>query len=68
MTWLMVLKGDRFKEKRPRHHSSVNPNKTFLCIHVVVNFFLLGNFSFSFVSTSLAYITILKNKRKTKIT
>ena len=42
MTWLMVLKGDRFKEKRPRHHSSVNPNKTFLCIHVVVNFFILG--------------------------
>ena len=31
-------------------------------------FFTSVNFSFSFVSTSLAYITILKNKRKTKIT
>ena len=28
----------------------------------------MGNFYFSFVSTSLAYISILKNKRKTKIT
>ena len=34
----------------------------------VVNFFTSGNFSFSFVSTSLAYITIPKNKRKTKST
>ena len=55
MTWLMVLKGDRFVEKNVQDiKSSVNPNKTFLCIHVVVNFFILGNFSFSFVSTSLA--------------
>ena len=35
---------------------------------VVVNFFYLGNFYFCFVSTSLAHITIPKNKRKTKIT
>ena len=31
-------------------------------------FFILGNFYFPFVSTSLAYITIPQNKRKTKIT
>ena len=31
-------------------------------------FFIPGNFYFSFVSISLAYITIPKNKRKTKIT
>ena len=35
--------------------------------YVVVNFFILGNFSFSFVSVSLAYITILKNQRKQKL-
>ena len=29
--------------------------------YVVVNFFISGNFYFSFVSTSLAYITIPKN-------
>ena len=32
-----------------------------------LKFFTSGNFSFSFVSTSLAYITTPKNKRKTKI-
>ena len=38
-------------------------------IYVVVNFFYLWyNFYFSFVSTSWAYITIPKNKRKTKFT
>ena len=31
-------------------------------------FFISGNFYFSFVSTSLAYITITTNKRKAKIT
>ena len=31
-------------------------------------FFISGNFYFSFVPTSLAYITITQNKRKTKIT
>ena len=31
-------------------------------------FFFSGNFYFSFVSTSLAYITMPKNKRRTKIT
>ena len=36
-------------------------------VNVVVNFFISGNFYFSFVSTLLAYITI-QNKRKTKIT
>ena len=35
--------------------------------YVVVNFFILGNFYFSFVSVSLAYITILKNQRKQKL-
>ena len=36
--------------------------------YVVVNFFLFQViFIFAFVSTSLAYITIPKNKRKTKI-
>ena len=37
---------------------------SFLCIqqvHVGVNFFISGNFHFSFVSNSLAYITIPKN-------
>ena len=34
---------------------------------VVVNFFISGDFSFSFVSTSLAYITIPKSKRKKKL-
>ena len=34
---------------------------------VVVNFFMSGNFSFSFVSMSLAYITIPKSKRKKKL-
>ena len=33
---------------------------------VVVNFFISGNFSFSFVSTSLVYITLPKKKNKTK--
>ena len=37
-------------------------------VYVVVNFFISGNFYFSFVSTSLAYITITKSKRKAKIT
>ena len=37
-------------------------------IYVVANFFVSGNFYFSFVSTSLAYISIPKNKRETKIT
>ena len=37
-------------------------------VNVVVNFFISGNFYFSCVSTLLAYITMLKNKRKTKIT
>ena len=37
-------------------------------IFVVVNFFISGNVSFSFVSTSLAYIMIPKNERETKIT
>ena len=32
-----------------------------------LKFFTSGKFSFSFVSTSLAYITTPKNKRKTKI-
>ena len=37
-------------------------------VYVVVSFLSqVSNFSFSFVSTSLAYITIPKNKRKTKI-
>jgi len=31
-------------------------------------FFTSGNFSFYFALTALAYITIPKNKRKTKIT
>ena len=34
---------------------------------VVVNFFISGNFYFSFVSMSLAYITIPKSKRKKKL-
>ena len=34
---------------------------------VVVNFFNSGNFYFSFVSMSLAYITIPKSKRKKKL-
>ena len=38
-----------------------------LIVYVVVKF-ISGNFSFSFVSTSLAYITIPQNKTKTKIT
>ena len=38
-----------------------------LCFFVVV-FFISGNSYFSFVSTSLAYINIPKNKGKTKIT
>ena len=34
-------------------------------VYIVVNFFFIsGNFYFSFVSTSLAYISIPKNKRK----
>ena len=37
-------------------------------VYVVVNFFISHHFCFSFVSTSLAYITIPKNKTKTKIT
>ena len=37
-------------------------------VNVVVNFFILGYWYFFFVSPSLAYITILKNKTKTKIT
>ena len=36
-------------------------------VNVVVNFFISGNFYFSFVSTSLAYITIPKNKKKHKL-
>ena len=36
--------------------------------YLVVKFSSKGNFYVSFVSTSLAYITIPKNKRKTKIT
>ena len=31
------------------------------------SFFISGNFHFSFVSSSLAYITIPKNKAKTKL-
>ena len=31
---------------------------------VVVNFFISGNFSFSFVSTSLVYITLPKKKKQ----
>ena len=39
------------------------------CTLLLTNvFFISGNFYFSFVSISLAYITIPKNKRKTKIT
>ena len=34
---------------------------------VVVNIFISGNFYFSFVSMSLAYITIPKSKRKKKL-
>ena len=42
----------------------INQNLILTCIlHVVVNFVISGNFYFS-----LAYITIPKNKRKTKIT
>ena len=37
-------------------------------VYVAVNFFIAGNFYISLVSTSLAYISISKNKRKTKIT
>lgn len=37
-------------------------------ICVVVNFFISGNFHFSFVWPSLEYITIPRNKRKTTIT
>ena len=37
-------------------------------ICVVVIFIISGNFYFSFRSTSLAYITIPKNERNTKIT
>ena len=37
-------------------------------VSVVVNFLSVVNLYFSFVSTLLAYITIPKNKRKTKIT
>ena len=38
-------------------------------VYVAVSFLSqVSNFSFSFVSTSFAYITIPKNKRKTKIT
>ena len=36
--------------------------KLFFC------FFISGNFYFSFVSTSLAYITIPQNKRKIEVT
>ena len=36
-------------------------------VSAVVNFFISGYFYFSFVSTSLAYITIPKNRRKRKI-
>ena len=39
--------------------------QTFWMLQVI--FFISGNFSFSFVSTSLAYITIPKKKRKTEI-
>ena len=35
--------------------------------YVIVNFFSSGNIYFSLVSTSLAYITIPQNKRKTKL-
>ena len=37
-------------------------------MYVVVIFFISGNLYFSFVSTSLSYITIPKSERKTKIT
>ena len=36
-------------------------------VYVVVNFLFQVIFIFAFVSTSLAYITIPKDKRKTKI-
>ena len=39
-----------------------------LVLYKLYLIFISGNFSFSFVSTSLAYINIPKNKRKTKIT
>ena len=41
---------------------------TIINIYVVVNFFVSGNFYFPFVSTASVYISIPKNKRKTKIT
>ena len=41
---------------------------TIINIYVVVNFFVSGNCYFSFVSTASVYISIPKNKRKTKIT
>ena len=37
-------------------------------VHVIQLLFISGNFSFSFVSTLLAYITIPKNERKPKLT
>ena len=66
-TILVLEKSLIFPKKFCMNHvlwSSVNK-----VIHnVVVNFFISGNCCFSFVSTSLAYITIPKNKSKTKIT
>ena len=37
-------------------------------VYVAVNIFISGNFCFSFVSKSLAYITIPKNNGKKKLT
>ena len=47
-------------ERKPVYYQNI--------IYVVVNFLSQVIFYFSFVSTSLAYITIPKIKRKTKIT
>ena len=51
-----------------RHGQDLRPYLRYqTCWMLQVIFFICGNFSFSFVSTSLAYITIPKNKRKTEI-
>ena len=45
-------------------------HKTTVCVlmySTIINIYVVVNFLSSFVSTSLAYITIAKNRRKTKI-
>ena len=54
--------------KRFRVYQIKTIKKEYIYIYVVVNFLSQVIFIFPFVSTSLAYIIIPKNKRKTKIT